>query len=214
MKTAIQTFNRVPGQLLMGATVVLLFSACGPKQQVPDKTKKVHWNPPADFHLIDKDTSGSLEHLKVTPSLDSAAIRQLVYVAVNADIYIKSREQRLPLTNTLCIRNVSVDQPMIVNKVEYYDAEGIKLRDYLSHPVELRPLQSIWLILGGEKDYRGTGTNFLIDWASEKNIPDPIIESMMAGSSYQLGLSFKSESVVVKEWIKGVETDLFSERHK
>lgn len=192
----------------MGSIMV----SCQPKGSISEEPDKTAWNPPVDFRLIDKETSGSLAHLKVSPNLDSAAIRQLVYVAVNTDIYIRSKEQRLPLTNTLCIRNVSVDQPMIVNHVDYYDAEGIKLKDYLAHPVELRPLQSIWLILEGQNKQGGTGTNFLIDWGSMKPIPDPIIESLMAGSSYQLGLSFKSESVVVKEWRYGVESK--NENHR
>ena len=83
------------------------------------------WNPPAEFHLIDKEEHGSLKHLKVIPDLDSVPIHQLVYVAVNTDIYIKSKQMRLPLTNTLCIRNISVDYPIIINHVEYYDADGI-----------------------------------------------------------------------------------------
>jgi len=177
---------------------------------VPEEGKsKALWNPPAEFHLIDKEEHGSLKHLKVIPDLDSLPIHQLVYVAVNIDIYIKSKQMRLPLTNTLCIRNISVDYPIIINHVEYYDADGIKLREYLDHAVELKPLQSIWLIIDGKEELgNGTGTNFIVDWASMHPIRTPIIESMMAGSSYQMGFSYKSESVVVKEWRYGVMSNL------
>ncbi|MEZ4722382.1 MAG: DUF3124 domain-containing protein [Flavobacteriales bacterium] len=186
--------------LLIGVT------ACDPSRKPADND--ANWNPPTDFALIDKDSTGSLKHLKVVPNLDSAAIRQWVYVAVNTDIFVNSKAVRLQMTNTLCIRNVSPDESMIVNAVEYYDAEGIKLRDYLEYPVELRPLQSIWLILNGGENTSGTGTNFIVDWASMNPLPHPIIESMMAGSYSQMGLSFKSETAVVKEWREGIEVDV------
>jgi len=144
--------------------------------------------------------------MKTTPNLDSSAIHQLVYVAVNTDVHITKKNVRVYLTNTLCIRNVSVDQPIIVNQVEYFDAEGDPIRKYLEHPVELRPFQSIWLIVNGNEGPTGTGTNFIVDWAAMQPVPQPIIESMMAGSYSQTGLSFKSETVVVKEWIRGKES--------
>ena len=186
----------------------ILLQSCNNDLLPVNENKKPSWNPPVDFQLIDKDSEGSLTHLQVTPNLDSVPIHQLVYVAVNTDLYITSKQMRLPLTNTLCIRNVSIDTPIIINNVEYYDADGIKIKDYLDHAVELRPLQSIWLIVDGQKKNEGTGTNFLVDWASERPVKAPIIESMMAGSSYQLGFSFKSESVVVKEWRYGVESEI------
>lgn len=187
------------------AVIIALLTACHPDAKVEVQQLSDTWNPPNHFTLIDKDTLSSLNHLRVTPNLDSASIRQLVYVAVNTDVFLPDKGVRLRMSNTLCIRNVSVDEPIIVNDVEYYDADGIKLKEYLDHPVELRPLQSIWLILPNDGTSPGTGTNFLVDWASMNPVPEPIIESMMAGSYSQMGLSFRSESVVVKEWINGTE---------
>lgn len=187
--------------------LVLLAASCSKKtSETPKNQDSIKWNPDQNFHLIDKEENDSLKYLDQPLALDSVPIRQLVYLAVNTDIYIRRNEMRIPLTNTLCIRNVNVDAAIVVNKVEYYDAEGIKLVDYLKKPVELAPLQSIWLIVGGQKSGDGTGVNFIIDWASETPAHEPIIESLMAGSSYQLGFSYKSESVVVKEWRYGVET--------
>lgn len=191
--------------LLIGASLGLCLSSCSTEGSSA-KEEKVVWNPPNEFTLIDKCSSGTLSHMKTTPNLDSSAIHQLVYVAVNTDVHITKKNVRVYLTNTLCIRNVSVDQPIIVNQVEYFDAEGDPIRKYLEHPVELRPLQSIWLIVNGNEGPTGTGTNFIVDWAAMQPVPQPIIESMMAGSYSQTGLSFKSETVVVKEWIRGKES--------
>lgn len=105
-------------------------------------------------------------------------------------------------------KSLAISIILIVNRVEFYDAEGVMLKEYLDHAVELRPLQSIWLIVDGQKEQGGTGTNFLVDWASQVPVKAPIVESMMAGSSYQLGFSYKSESVVVKEWRYGIEKNV------
>ena len=198
------------GILLVSCLISMLFVVSCNKNQnkKPNVSDSIKWNPQQEFHLIDKEQNDSLKYLDNPIALDSVPIRQLVYLAVNTDIFIRRNEMRIALTNTLCIRNVNVDAAIVVNKVEYYDAEGIKLVDYLKKPVELAPLQSIWLIVGGDKSGDGTGVNFIIDWAAEAPAHQPIIESLMAGSSYQLGFSYKSESVVVKQWRYGVETPI------
>lgn len=202
-----KTHIRTPANSTCWLMVVLVLASCNKKESAELKSREsIRWNPDQNFHLIDKEENDSLKYLNQPLVLDSVPIRQLVYLAVNTDIFIRRNEMRIPLTNTLCIRNVNIDAAIVVNKVEYYDAEGIKLVDYLKKPVELAPLQSIWLIVGGAKSGDGTGVNFIIDWAAETRAHKPIIESLMAGSSYQLGFSYKSESVVVKEWRYGVET--------
>jgi len=126
-------------------------------------------------------------------------LNQTVYVPLYSHIYADDRYKDKPfaLTATLSIRNTDVHTGFVLDKVDYYDSEGQKLRSYLNGPVPVKPLASTRFIVRESDKGGGSGAKFLIHWHAEKPVAEPIIESIMIGTQMQQGISFISPGRVI-----------------
>ena len=110
---------------------------------------------------------------------------QTVYVPVYSHIWhgnLDSRQkpQMLLLSSMLSIRNTDPNAAMVVRSVRYYDTNGKMLREFLAQPAALGPMASTDVFVEHKDDTGGTGANFLVEWAADKPISEPIIETVNA----------------------------------
>jgi hypothetical protein len=126
-------------------------------------------------------------------------LNQTIYVPLYSHIYADERYKNKPfaLTATLSIRNTDVQSGFILDKVEYYDSEGKKLRSYLKGPMSVKPLASKRFIVRESDKGGGSGAKFLVHWHAEKPVSEPIVESIMIGTQLQQGISFISPGRVI-----------------
>ena len=115
-----------------------------------------------------------------------------VYVPVYSHIYAGGGAQRL-LEVTLSIRNTDLEQPIVVTSVRYYDTEGLLLDEYLENPVVLGPLASTDFLVEHRDRAGGVGANFLVDWAAESAVTEPLIEAVMVNLEGNRAFSFVRE---------------------
>jgi len=125
---------------------------------------------------------------------------QTVYVPVYSQINAEDRYRGTPflLTATLSIRNTDPGKPFTLKSVNYYDSEGILLRQYLDKPITLNPLGSTQYIVPESETKGGVGAKFLVEWESATAVTEPIIESVMIGTKMQQGISFISTGRIVQ----------------
>lgn len=123
---------------------------------------------------------------------------EVVYVPVYSEIFHTDMSRRVKLSATLSIRNISMDREIIVKVVDYYDTHGKLIRNYLDSPLKLKPLQTISYVVEYKEAEGGTGANFIVEWAAEQEVPEPLIETVMIGGSSSLGISFVSRGRVIK----------------
>lgn len=124
---------------------------------------------------------------------------QTVYVPAYSHIYHGNGEDRLLLTVTLSIRNVSSSASMTITTVNYHATEGSHLRRFITKPFILGPYGSERFVVPQKDDTGGSGANFIVEWQSDKPISPPIIETIMIGSQNQLGVSFTSRGQAVRK---------------
>jgi len=124
--------------------------------------------------------------------LGAKSIGQTVYVPAYSHIYHGNREAQLLLSVTLSIRNIDLDNPLVVSAVDYYDTQGKLLKHFIAAPVSLGPLGSERYVISQDDSSGGSGANFIVVWKAKKPTNPPIIESVMIGSQSQLGVSFTS----------------------
>ncbi len=67
-------------------------------------------------------------------------------------------------------------------------------------------MQSIQYALG-DKDFGGIGANFIIEWGALKPVTSPLIQAVMVGTSYKLGISFVSDAIDINETRNGFVVD-------
>jgi len=120
------------------------------------------------------------------------------YVPVYSHIY-HDGGRPYSLETTLSVRNVDPKHAVFLTKVDYYDTDGDLSQRKLDRAIVLRPLQTIEFLIERTDATGGSGANFIVEWRSEQEISEPIIEAVMVGMSGTQGFSFRSPGRVIVE---------------
>jgi len=124
---------------------------------------------------------------------------QTVYVPAYSHIYHGNGEDRLLLTVTLSIRNVSPKASITITAVDYHATAGGHLRRFITKPFILGPYGSERFVVPQKDDTGGSGANFIVEWQADTPVSPPIIETIMIGSQNQLGVSFTSRGQAIRK---------------
>ncbi len=135
--------------------------------------------------------SSAMEHLQ-------KSLGQTVYAPVYSHIYVGAQGQEFQLAATLCIRNTSIDNPIKLESVGYYDSAGKLLRNLIEIPLKMGPLGSSHYFIGESDTSGGFGAFFLVKWSSETKVTEPVIEVVAAGTRSGQGISFISTGKVIE----------------
>ena len=84
--------------------------------------------------------------------------RRTVYVPIYSSLYLGRdiKNDMVPLTSTLSVRNVSPRFPIVIESVRYYDSHGRLVRDHLTEAAELAALASVEFVVKGGRHGRRT----------------------------------------------------------
>ncbi|SDI03990.1 DUF3124 domain-containing protein [Winogradskyella thalassocola] len=129
-------------------------------------------------------------NLKLTDSLESGKS----YLSVYSQIYSYSQHKMYNLTAMISIRNTSANDTLYLSKIDYFDTHGALLKTYFEKPVYLTPMETLDIVINEVDIAGGTGGNFIFDWQTPKNSPEPIFEGVMTSTSGQQGLSFLTQA--------------------
>ncbi|MEH2456316.1 DUF3124 domain-containing protein [Nostoc sp.] len=164
---------------------VILLTSCKPTQISP-KSQLVtsQTTPPNKIVTLDNN-------FKI-------AMGQTIYVPVYSHIYHYNRQQIFNLAVTLSIRNTDLVNPLIISSVRYYDSAGKLVKQYLERPIQLDALASTDFFIDTNDISGGLGANFIVEWVSQTEIAEPIVETVMIGTDFQQGISFTSRGKVIK----------------
>ena len=136
------------------------------------------------------DWSTRQANIQPTDSLESGKS----YLSVYSQIYSYSQHKMYNLTAMISIRNTSAKDTMYLSKVDYFDTHGTLLKTYFENPVYLTPMETLDIVINEVDIAGGTGGNFIFDWQTPKNSPEPIFEGVMTSTSGQQGLSFLTQA--------------------
>jgi hypothetical protein len=92
------------------------------------------------------------------------------------------------------LRNTSEKDTVYLLKAEYFDTHGTSIRTYFNHPIYLAPLETTEIIIDEMDVEGGTGSNFIVEWKTPKDFPEPLFEGIMNSTVGQQGLSFTTQS--------------------
>ncbi len=172
--------------ILILSIVVLLASGCQQKQSLQSPGG------------IDEESSlpGDLQ-----PSGDEDLANyvdgEVIYVPIYSSVFNEAPNP-YPLTATLNIHNIDLDNSILLTKVDYYDTDGKLIRRYLEKSAEISSLQTVQFVVKEGDTSGGTGANFIVEWVSKTKVSSPIVEALMISTSTQQGLSFVTSGRVIK----------------
>jgi hypothetical protein len=127
---------------------------------------------------------------------------QTVYVPVYSHIIIGERERgtvNFDLSINLSIRNTDPKNPITIISADYYDSNGVVVKKFVTNPVTLKPMASTYFFIAQWDKSGGWGANYIVEWKSEKEVNEPIIESVTFGSRGTHSISFVSQGRVINE---------------
>ncbi|PIE49501.1 MAG: hypothetical protein CSA39_02275 [Flavobacteriales bacterium] len=115
------------------------------------------------------------------------------YLAVYSEIFSHSEHTKYGLTAMVSLRNISDKDSVYILSADYYNTSGDLLRRYFQKPIFLRPLETVEIIIDEADSGGGTGANFIFEWKTPKDTPEPFFEGVMNSTMGQQGLSFTTQ---------------------
>jgi hypothetical protein len=162
--------------------LTLLFSSCEERRVL-----HVHFDDPDAFYLDESSV----------PDLE---IEKEVYVPAYSNLYYESDVRKTYFTVILSLRNISFTDSIYFTRIEYYDTEGVLLKEHIDKVLVLRPMESVEFIVESTDKKGGPGANFVVSYGGKANLSNaPYIESVMLGDIDGYGFSFRSPSVEIKK---------------
>jgi hypothetical protein len=125
---------------------------------------------------------------------------QKIYVPFYSQLYQVGGESALDLAGTLSIRNTSETESIIVAQVRYYNTGGKLVKDCIpKNALKLAPMATTEFEVQRSDRTGGSGANFIVEWVAEKEVSDPVVESIMITASGTQGYTFLSQGRVIEE---------------
>lgn len=122
---------------------------------------------------------------------------QTIYVPAYSHIYSRNKAVPFLLTVTLSIRNIDMNHPITINRVDFFETGGKLQKSFVSAPVKVQPMETIRYVIPEKESSGGSGANFIVVWQAGKPVNPPIAESVMISTQSQQGVSFTSRGRVI-----------------
>lgn len=149
-----------------------------------------------EYNLAYREPISAGSAISATEAARYAPGRAL-YVPVYSHIYVEDGQGTL-LTVTLSVRNVSLDREIVLERVDYFDTTGERVREYLTEPILLAPLQTAEFLVKAADTLGGSGANFMVDWRRLPGTNPPLVEAIMVGRTGAGVISFSRPGVMLQ----------------
>ncbi|MBF8150940.1 DUF3124 domain-containing protein [Winogradskyella sp. F6397] len=120
------------------------------------------------------------------------------YLSIYSQINSYSHKKIYNLTAMVSLRNTSIKDSIYLFKIDYFDSDGSLFKSYIDNPIFIRPMETVDIVIDEVEVAGGTGPNFILDWKTPENCPEPIFEGVMTSTSGQQGLSFITQAKRIK----------------
>lgn len=132
------------------------------------------------------------DHYAEIPKSDSLQSGK-TYLSIYSHIYSFTLEKSQNLTAMVSLRNVSDGDTIYISKADYYNTKGELIRSYFEKPIQLKPLETVEIVIDETDEHGGSGANFIFEWTTKATTPEPIFEAVMTSLRGSQGLSFTTQ---------------------
>ncbi|PNQ73447.1 hypothetical protein C1T31_08030 [Hanstruepera neustonica] len=137
------------------------------------------------------------EKRRVTAPINDSLKNGQSYLPVYSEIYSESEHLTVNLTATVSLRNINPHESIYLKKASYYDTKGNLIRTYFDFPIDIKPLETIEIVIDERDTTGGPGANFVFDWATKADLHEPFFEAVMISTIGQLGISFTTQGIAI-----------------
>jgi hypothetical protein len=131
------------------------------------------------------------------PVNDKIVAGQTLYVPIYSSVFTADSASSVDLAATLFVRNTDTHRPMILIRAEYFDSGGNSLKKFVSEPLKIAPMASVNFFIKESDETGGASPSFLVEWIATEIVSDPLVESVMIGTTGSQGISFVCPARVI-----------------
>ena len=126
---------------------------------------------------------------------------QKVYVPFYSQISQSGGLRTLDMSGFLSVRNTSETESILITAIRYYDTNGRLVKDCLSaRNLRLPPMATTEFGIARSDRSGGSGANFIVEWVSESEVSDPLVEAIMLAASGNQSYTLLSQGRVIEEF--------------
>ncbi len=137
--------------------------------------------------------AGFADSLAPLPDAGSLTLRGSVYVPAYSALRTGSGKAKQDFAVTLSVQNAAEDKVLVLERIDYFDTAGKLVQKFLTTPVAVKPFGTVEIFVAKDDTRGGTGANFVVGWAAQGPIAEPVIETVMIGSQGNFSWSFVSQ---------------------
>ena len=148
-----------------------------------------------------KEQQDSSEVLSEVINIDELDITrgQILYVPAYSNIYTMEGRGYIDMAVTLSIRNTDPGQKIIISYIDLYDTGGKLEKHFIENPVSIPPMGTIDYKIIQSDPSGGVGANFMIEWVSDVDVSEPVVEAIMMGIWGNQGFAWRSPGRIVQQ---------------
>jgi len=105
--------------------------------------------------------------------------------------------RQLPVSALVSIHNTDLDKPLKVLVARYYSTEGKFLRNFLSAPRILRPMETLEFLVERRDEVGGSGANFVIQWEAAVPVSPPLVQALHVELQTNRAIVFTTDAVLI-----------------
>jgi len=105
--------------------------------------------------------------------------------------------KHLPVSALVSIHNTDLDKPLKLLSALYYSTEGKLLRNFVSSPRILKPMETLEILVERRDVAGGSGANFVIQWHSEVPMSPPLVQALHGELQTNRAIVFITDAVLI-----------------
>lgn len=113
------------------------------------------------------------------------------------DVDTRGVARQVPVSALVSIHNTDLDRPLKLLSARYYSTEGKFLRNFVSSPRILKPMETLEFLVERRDMVGGSGANFVIQWEAEVPVSPPLVQALHVEMQTNRAIVFTTDAVLI-----------------
>jgi len=105
--------------------------------------------------------------------------------------------RELPVSSLVSIHNTDLDRPIRLLSARYFATDGKFLRDFMTGPRVLKPMETVEFLVERRDMVGGSGANFVIQWEAAVPVSPPLVQALHVEIQTNRAIVFTTDAVPI-----------------
>ena len=105
--------------------------------------------------------------------------------------------RELPVSSLVSIHNTDLDRPIRLLAARYFATDGKFLRNLVSAPRVLKPMETVEFLVERRDVGGGSGANFVIQWDAAVPVSPPLVQALHVELQTNRAIVFTTDAVLI-----------------